>query len=282
MVQYGVLERTTAAAYAAAYATTTAMPPRRAFYPQLEAQVTALQQLSPAFRRVTITAGGLADLTLTGPDEYLGLFLPQPAGNLHLPANMLNPRTALAAMPEPLRPDLRWYTIRAHRPERAEIDVDIVCTGHDGPGSRWIRSVCVGDEVGLRIQAAPYGSAPPTGHHLLLADETGLPGQLAILDAYADDPGRRFTAVVEVPTEGFLHDEVREAGVHVVYRGEGEPGSAMLPALRACGIADVDYAWACAEAATVAAVRRHLVRERDVPRRRVMASGFWKVGQARL
>lgn len=282
MSQYGVLERTTIAAYSAAFATTMAMPPRRDFYPQLEAQVAALKYLSPALRRVTIAAPGLADLTLTGPDEYLGLFMPQPAGDLHVPANMLNPRTALGKMPEQLRPDLRWYTIRAHRPERAEIDVDIVCTGHDGPGSRWIRSVCVGDEVGLRIQAAPYGSAPPVGHHLLIADETGLPGQLAILDAYADDDRRRFTAVVEVPSEDFLHDEAYAAGVHVVFRGDDEPGSAILPALRACGMADVDYAWVCAEAATVAACRRHLVKERDVHRRHVMASGFWKVGQPRL
>ncbi|MCG7321134.1 MULTISPECIES: siderophore-interacting protein [Arsenicicoccus] len=28
--------------------------------------------------------------------------------------------------------------------------------------------------------------------------------------------------------------------------------------------------------------RRHLVKERDVPRRHVVASGFWKAGQVHL
>ena len=48
----------------------------------------------------------------------------------------INVRSSLRAMPEDTRPDLRWYTVRAHRPEVAEIDVDFVVHGDAGPGTR--------------------------------------------------------------------------------------------------------------------------------------------------
>lgn len=275
------LERPAMTALRAAHALQAASPPTRDHCPQFRADVTVLRDVSPAFRRVTLRADELRDLTLTGPDEYVGLFMPEPGLPLQMPENRDDPRAAVAALPVDTRPGLRWYTIRAHRPEKGEIDIDIVRSGHDGPGAVWIRDVCVGDEVGVRVCVSLYGSAPEVGHHLLLADETGLPGMLAVLDAYGDDPGRRFTALVEVPSEDFLHGEVDDAGTHVVFRGSRTPGSALQEALTGADLAPVDYAWICAEGGAVAACRRHVVRRLNVPRRSVMASGFWKLGQPR-
>lgn len=52
----------------------------------------------------------------------------------------------------------------------------------------------------------------------------------------------------------------RRDDITVVFRGEGEPGSALVPALEAAQLTGADYGWICAESATVAACRRHLVK----------------------
>ena len=282
---YSRRERGAIAAYSAMYGATMALPPRRDFYPQFPATVNAVQDLAPAFRRVTLQAAPLRGLTLLGPDEYVGLYLPSPGVDLYLPEDSLNPRPALSRLPVEVRPDLRWYTIRAHRRAHGEVDIDIVSKGHDGPGARWIGRVRVDDSIGLRIGSAPYASAPRNGHHVLLADETGLPGALAVLDASARLPTSarpQLTVLLEVPGQGHLPDDAHRAGIDVVYRGEGAPGSALLPALSDLALGRPDYAWVCAEAATIAGARRHLVKERCMSRRKVMASGFWKVGSERL
>lgn len=277
---YGRLERGTIAAYNAIYSATMALPPKRDFHPQFPVTVTDVVDISPAFRRVTLRAGDLTGLRLLGADEYVGLFMPAPGVSLHLPDNALNPRPALARLEESVRPELRWYTIRNHRPEVGEVDIDIVSKGHDGPGARWIGRVRAGDVIGLRVQSAPYGSAPPAGHHFLLADETGLPGALAILDARP--VGTTLTVLVEVPNEDYLPADARHHDIAVVHRGDRTPGTALIPALQSTQLPPLDYAWVCAEAATVAAARRHLVKEVGLGRRKIMASGFWKVGSERL
>ncbi|WP_052466134.1 siderophore-interacting protein [Mobilicoccus massiliensis] len=271
-----VLERGVVAAYSAVASATMAVPPKRTSCPQFVARVAGVRDLSPMFRRVTLDAPELETLERLGADEYVGLFMPRPGVPVQLPPAGDNPRGELTRVPEDVRPDLRWYTIRAQR--GSQIDIDIVNSAHDGPGARWTRAVRPGDEVGVRVQGALYAGAPAGGHQVLLADETGLPGLLAILEAH---PDRALTALVEVPTAEFVHDEVVAAGVPVVLRGDSAPGSALLAELEQAIVAPIDYAWVCAEAGTIAACRRHLVKQRGVSRRAVMASGFWRVGAPR-
>ena len=278
-----LLESTAKSTIRAVYSRSMALPPERDHCPQFSARVTAVTDLTPAFRRVTITAPEISDVALMGPDEYVGLFMPSPGQGLQMPDYAgLNPRSTLSRIPEASRPDLRWYTVREHRAALAEIDIDIVSRGHDGPGARWITRVKPGDPVGLRFQTAPYGSAPDVGHHVLIADETGLPGVLEILSAHKSDPELRFSAIVEVPSEDHVLPGTREAGIAVVCRGGDDPGSALAAELGQQQLGRIDYGWVCAEAKTAALGRRFLVKECDVPRRQVMSSGFWKVGRARL
>ena len=74
---------------------------------------------------------------------------------------------------------------------------------------------------------------------------------------------------------------VSTADITWLHRGDGEPGSALLPAIRAAGLSTPDYAWLCGESAIATGLRRHLVHDREVDRRRIMFSGYWKLGQAR-
>src|SRR5690606_2445770 len=114
-------------------------PQRRREEPlQFAMRVAGVEQLSAHQRRITFTAPEFADFAVTGADEYFGLLIPHPTAGLVMPdAERYDTRAAVHKLPEHERPELRWYTVRAHRPALAEIDVDFVIHEHTGPGTRW-------------------------------------------------------------------------------------------------------------------------------------------------
>jgi NADPH-dependent ferric siderophore reductase len=233
--------------------------------------------LAPHVRRVTFQADEFAGFRLTGPDECFALLMPQPGGPLTMPsADRINVRTAIRAMPAEEQPDLRWYTVRAHRPESGEIDVDFVLHGDVGPGTRWASSVGIGQSVGFSAGTSGYRT-PSGGTVLLAADETALPALCSILESGASGDVRIFA---EVPDEGYRVEV--DAPVTWLYRGTDEPGSHMVRAVHDTSLPTLDYAWVCGESGLATGLRRHLVKERGVDRRSVMFSGYWKVGAARM
>ncbi len=92
-------------------------------------------------------------------------------------------------------------------------------------------------------------------------------------------PADRVLAFVELPDESYAAPV--PAGVELVFRGADRPGDHVLRAVAAAPVEDVDHAWVCGESGLATSVRRHLVGERGVDRRRIAFSGYWKVGQAR-
>lgn len=252
----------------------------RRVFGQFRMTVHAVTDLGQHLRRITFRAPEFAEHRLNGPDEYFGLLMP-PAGRttVTMPsADRINVRQAIRKLPEDQRPELRWYTVRALRRDAGEIDVDFVLHGDAGPGSRWASAAAPGHEVGFRAGTATYAPPAGTGPRLLAADETALPALSSILESAN---GAELHAYVEVPDEGYRQPIASEVPVTWLHRGADEPGSRVLAAIREASLPTVDYAWLCGESALATGLRRHLVRDRGVDRRRIMFSGYWKVGQAR-
>jgi NADPH-dependent ferric siderophore reductase len=273
MSRYSALDRFALKAATKAAELMMAPANRREVFDQFVMTVTAVTELGEHMRRVTFHAPELASFAVTGPDEYFGLLVAT-GRDLVMPADdRINVRSSLRAMPEDTRPDLRWYTIRAHRPEKAEIDVDFVVHGDAGPGTRWARRAIAGDQAGFRAGGSAY-RPPSAGSVLLVADETALPALSAILEAET----RPAHVFVEVPDESYRIDLEAEW----VFRGSSEPGSAVLKAIQDRALSTVDYGWVCGESGLATGVRRHLVKDRGVDRKAIMFSGYWKVGSARM
>lgn len=289
MSRYSAFDRFTLKAATKAAEMLMAPANRREVFDQFVMSVTAVTELSEHMRRITFHAPEFASFAVTGPDEYFGL-LTATGRELVMPADdRVNVRSSLRAMPEDTRPDLRWYTIRAHRPDTAEIDVDFVVHGDAGPGTRWARRAIAGDKAGFRAGGSAY-NPPSEGSVLLAADETALPALAAILEvetrpvhgAVGEHRGGEacddLFVFVEVPDESYRVDLDAEW----VFRGDASPGSAVLKAIQDRALSTVEYAWACGESALATGVRRHLVKDRGVDRKAIMFSGYWKVGSARL
>lgn len=155
--------------------------------------------------------------------------------------------------------------------------------------------------------------APPTGADvrvLLVGDETAVPAISSVLRTLS--AGVRGHVVAEVPTAADFLDLPTAAHLQVVWcaRNDRPRGAAMWAALEEvldglgttapgapAELPDVDvdggilweiaeaaaggwYAWLAGEAAVVRDLRRHLVGERGLDRRRVAFMGYWREGRA--
>lgn len=215
--------------------------------------VRAVTDLHPRMRRLTFAADEFGTFAVEGPDECFGWLLPTGG-----------------------QPRLRWYTIRAHRPELAEIDVDVVLHGDGGPASWFAARARPGDRSEFRSSGAAYAPPDGGGAQLLLADETSVPALAAIVRSLpAGTSGVR--AVVELPDESWTYELGGEVEVDRRHRGDQAPGSCLRAAV-ASEPYPLAYAWVCAEASGVRAVRRRLVEGWRLDRRRITFSGYWRHG----
>ncbi|TDC76340.1 siderophore-interacting protein [Micromonospora sp. KC606] len=267
---------------------TTATGTRRLVYRFYPARVSGVRRLGGSLIRVTFTGPELAGFAGGGRDQSVSLFLPHPGqAEPVVPLDASTDWYARWRATDPaVRAVMRSYTISGQRPAASEVDIDFVHHGDTGPASRWAGRARPGDRVVLLGPAEPDNRSvcfrPPsdTDHVLLAADETGLPALAGIL-AWLP-PGTPVRAWVEVPDPADIRQLSTAAAVDLSWlvRGTTPPGSGLLvEAVRIARLPDgLPYAWMAGESTTVRALRRHLVAERGLDRRRVTFSGYWRRG----
>lgn len=180
-------------------------------YRPFRVRVSRLLALSPHMVRVTFAGPDLAVLGTAGLDQRIKLLLPVDGRPCDVGADdeaTLRDGTWYTrwrALPDAERAPLRTYTIRSARPERCELDVDMVL--HDpapseGPATRWLRAARVGDEllvVGPDARSAEVVGLdwhPGAARHLLLAgDETAAPAICSILESLRHGQAQAFVEV---------------------------------------------------------------------------------------
>jgi len=167
-------------------------------YRPFAATVAGVRRLTPHFVRVTFTGPELALFGTDRLDQRVKIVLPHPDGRLaDFGWNDVDTISTGSwysrwrALPDDDRNPFRTYTIREVRPERAEVDVDMVLHEDGGPASRWLGTATVGDAVVLiGPDALSLDSHvgidwhPGTADRVLLAgDETAAPAICAILES---------------------------------------------------------------------------------------------------
>ncbi|CAM02845.1 hypothetical protein SACE_3571 [Saccharopolyspora erythraea NRRL 2338] len=98
-------------------------------------EVTGVRRLGTNLARITFGGAELGAMATGGLDQRIKLVFPLPGQDLVLPGGE-QPFQALRALPDGLRPHLRTYTLRAHRPEQREFDVDFVLHATSVPARR--------------------------------------------------------------------------------------------------------------------------------------------------
>lgn len=143
-----------------------------------------------------------------------------------------------------------------------------------GVAATWARQARVGQVVGINTPVGLYD--PPEGlqWQVLVADSTGLPAAMRIIDQ--SPPSVRTTAVLEVP--GSEHRLPVRAGaeVHWLHGGNGVAPSALEQVVRSLRRPDgVGYIWVAGEARVLREIRKYLRKELGLPASAYKIVGYW-------
>ena len=222
--------------------------------------------------RFTFHAPAFADLGVEQPGEILTLGWCGPGEELVLPERGWRfPRG---------RPEQHWrnFTVRAHRPDAAEIDVDFFLHGDAGRASAWATRAVPGATVGYAGPRLHWEPGADAEWSVLAADETGLPALLAILETLPR--GHRAIALAEIHDDGERLAVASEADVDMRWlsRDGRPPGTTTLLADAAATLrlpAAPGQAWGGGEALAMRGVRDAL-RAAGLARSAMDVIGYWK------
>ena len=189
-------------------------------------------------------------------------------------------------MPDAAAPVLRTYTIRWIDPEARELAIDFVVHGDSddpaaGTAGPWAQSAQPGDVMHLRGPGGAYAPDPSADWHLLVGDETAIPAISTAIEAM--EPGARAAVFIEVdgPADEVEWSTEAVLEVHWLHRDGAEHGTTSLldDAVRAWdwwpGRAQ---AFVHGESALLKTVRPYVRTEREVGRRDLSASAYWRLG----
>lgn len=213
--------------------------------------VVGTAQLTPRMRRVTVQADAMRNVAVR-PAQDIEVHLQDATG----------------------RRVKRRYTIRHHRPDTGEMDLDVVLHGA-GPGAAWGAAAAVGDAV--RFQG-PRGKLElrPAAHHLLVGDESALPAIASICEALP--PGETAVAVLEVA--GPEDESAVRADTRWVHRHDAPAGGSELlaGAVSTIEVARQTRAYLLGETRAMVALRA-LLEQRGVDHESIFVKGYWNLGR---
>jgi NADPH-dependent ferric siderophore reductase len=259
----------------------TAMAPdtlRVRYRPRLRtARVAAVEQLSPAMRRVVFEGPELEGFESASPDDHVKLVLPAPGEEL--PG--MGPDGAVFAEGA-ARPAMRDYTPRRFDAAARRLSIDMVLHGA-GPGASWAAQAAPGQVVGI---GGPRGSRlvpDDCDFYLLAGDEAALPAIGRFLEEMR--PGVRAAVLIEVGDAREVRYLPTAANAEMVWLfrdGRNAGGAALLEgALRETVVPrGAVFAWVAAEIEVARRLRGILMGELGLPRGQIRAAGYWRVGAA--
>ena len=213
--------------------------------------VTRVDDVTPHFRRVTLSGDSLSDFVSASFDDHVKLIFDADAAQ---------------------GPVMRDYTPRRFDNAARELVIEFAQHG-DGPAAAWAAEAKPGDALTV---GGPRGSfIIPTDFdwHLLAGDETALPAVARRLEELP--AGTRVIALLNVPaSDRRVFQTQADLDLRWV---DGD--DALLAAARALTLPGGEgYAWCAGEAGAMAALRRVLVDEKGHDRHAIRASAYWKRG----
>jgi NADPH-dependent ferric siderophore reductase len=221
----------------------------------LTATVLRVAPLTPSVVRITFSVPGFQNTGMA--DEWVHVFLGEPGDHR----------------------DRRNYTIRAHRPESGEVDVDVVLHAQ-GLMVAWAKRAQPGDELVWGDVAGSYAPPPEAAWRLLVGDVTALPAIGRIVEELP--AGAPATVVAETFDPADRQEWQTAGDVRVVWlhgSGEGRAPSRLAHALRTFPEPEgPGYRWMAGETRVVRDARRHLRHERGIPREGWSLTGYWLEG----
>lgn len=222
---------------------------------QYVADVRACERLSDHLVRLRLGGPGLAGFASTGiPDEWVGLVVP---GQFQS----------------------RYYTVRSW--SGGELVLDVV-VHESGLVTEWVQGAA-GDPVGQQVTITePKGSFLPPADgwwHYLVGDLTALPAMARIVETLGSDAQVATWAATPERIGGYFPawHESASAGGGLTWLPAHADGSGLLELVESLPWPDgPGYFWMAGESAQMRAIRKHLMREVELPSEQYDVMGYWR------
>ncbi|MEV4784745.1 siderophore-interacting protein [Streptomyces tuirus] len=218
-----------------------------------EFTVTDVEDVTPAYRRLRFTDGGLLAATGVHPTMWVRLWFDN-AG----------------------KPHQRAYTLVD--PDAGVGTFGLEFALHEGCASDWARSAKPGDTIEATVQGTGFDHpAPAPSHVFAVGDPASLPAINSLLDALSSAPatvwfegGHDDLPFRTDPDRHELRKVPRQdSGAHLVDRVKSD-----LPGLLQ-GTED-PYVWIACDTVTTRALTAYVRKELGLPKQRVHALGYWR------
>jgi NADPH-dependent ferric siderophore reductase len=174
----------------------------------------------------------------------------------------------------------RSYTVREWDPAARRLTLDFVVHGDRGIAGPWAAAARPGDTLDLMGPGGAYAPAPEADWHLMVGDDAVIPAIAVSLTRVPE--GVPVFVVLEVDGPGHEQPLQSPGELQLTWlhrsRGPGEDPELQLDAVRALSLPDGSgEAFVHGEATAVRLIRRHLLREREMPITALSATGYWKL-----
>ncbi|MDX3532469.1 siderophore-interacting protein [Streptomyces sp. ID05-39B] len=213
--------------------------------------VTGSEQVTPEYRRLHLTDGGLLAATGVHPTMWVRLWFTN-AG----------------------KPHQRAYTLVDPDPAAGTFDLEFAL--HEGAASDWARAAKPGDTIEATVQGTGFAEpAPAPSRILAIGDPASLPAINSLLDALGPTPATIWFegGGDDLPfrTDPARHDLRRTPRTELIDRVRTE-----LPALLAA--TPDPYVWIACDTRTTRTLSAYVRKDLAVPKERTHALGYWQVG----
>jgi NADPH-dependent ferric siderophore reductase len=227
--------------------------------------------------RVTFASPDLKGLTVEDPAASVRLLLPSPAAH-EVVIPKWNGNEFL--LPDGRRPTIRTFTPCRVDPEALELDLNIVVHG-PGVASQWARAAEPGNPAAISGPGRGYTIDQDAPAFLVAGDETAIPAISQVLAALpAETPVRVHIEVAHPDGRLALPDRPHTTVEWWVMPPDASPGDALVDAVLGADLAPGTRVWVAGEAAAVQRIRRHLFKDRGLPRTQASVRGYWKRGRS--
>ncbi|KJK35938.1 FAD-binding protein [Streptomyces variegatus] len=218
-----------------------------------EFTVTDVEDVTPDYRRLRFTDGGLLAATGVHPTMWVRLWFDN-AG----------------------KPHQRAYTLVDPDAEAGTFGLEFAL--HEGCASDWARAAKPGDAIEATVQGTGFEHPSPAPSHVFaVGDPASLPAINSLLDALGSAPATVWFegGDDDLPfrTDPARHElrkvPRRDSGAHLVDRVKSD-----LPGLLQ-GTAD-PYVWIACDTVTTRTLASYVRKELVLPKQRVHALGYWR------
>lgn len=213
--------------------------------------VTGAEDVTPHYRRLHLTDGGLLATTGVHPTMWVRLWFTN-AG----------------------RPHQRAYTLVDPDPAAGTFSLEFAL--HEGAAGDWARAAGPGDTIEATVQGTGFARpAPAPSRVLAIGDPASLPAINSLLDALGPAPATIWFEGdgdgLPFRTDPTRHDLRRTPRTELVDRVKTE-----LPALLAA--TPDPYVWIACDTRTTRTLSSYVRKDLAVPKERTNAVGYWQAG----